>query len=183
MFCPWLVLPGGSELSFFFLLSGFVLAYQYSDRRDVDTLDFWLKRVVRLYPTYLLTLGLSCVVLPWHIINAKPYLPVLVPGLSAWVPFAFTNPLNTPGWAVGAFLFLYAFTPAALELLSTSGEKTRWRYLVPFCFLCTAWAAVVDCGTYIMIFDPLNRVLFSAHVPTFVRYPPLSPLFSLSSRD
>ena len=53
---------GGSELTFFFLLSGFVLAYQYRGREDqIVTWSFLAKRFVRLYPTYLLSIAIQCV--------------------------------------------------------------------------------------------------------------------------
>ena len=43
-------------VGFFFLLSGFVLAYNYADRPALDKRQFWRARFARLYPIYLLSL-------------------------------------------------------------------------------------------------------------------------------
>ena len=46
-------------VGFFFLLSGFVLAYNYADRpTPLDKRQFWRARFARLYPIYLLSLVL-----------------------------------------------------------------------------------------------------------------------------
>ena len=47
---------GGSQLTLFYLLSGFVLAYQYADRTVEAPARFWFKRFARLYPMYLVTI-------------------------------------------------------------------------------------------------------------------------------
>jgi peptidoglycan/LPS O-acetylase OafA/YrhL len=57
-------------VSFFFLISGFILAYNYADRHDgVNPVDFWMARLSRLYPVYLLTMLISIPMLmeEWHV--------------------------------------------------------------------------------------------------------------------
>ena len=46
-------------VSFFFLISGFILSYNYADRGRIDPMDFWVARFSRLYPVYLLTMLVS----------------------------------------------------------------------------------------------------------------------------
>jgi hypothetical protein len=62
----WLAGAGGQcrlcSVSFFILLSGFVLAYNYAGRARAGKLDrvrFWKARFTRLYPIYLLSLLLE----------------------------------------------------------------------------------------------------------------------------
>jgi peptidoglycan/LPS O-acetylase OafA/YrhL len=53
---------GYASVSFFILLSGFVLAYNYAARArtgELDKVRFWKARFTRLYPIYLLSLLLS----------------------------------------------------------------------------------------------------------------------------
>ncbi len=60
---------GYVSVSFFILLSGFVLAYNYSWRARAGQLDrvrFWKARFTRLYPIYLLSLLLS-----WRMVAAE----------------------------------------------------------------------------------------------------------------
>src|SRR5271154_3420401 len=45
---PW-------SVSFFFILSGFILVYNYGDgRRPLDAGRFWVARFARIYPVYLI---------------------------------------------------------------------------------------------------------------------------------
>ena len=47
-------------VSFFFVISGFILYYNYAHRPGgVNPLDFWVARASRLYPVYLLTMLVS----------------------------------------------------------------------------------------------------------------------------
>ena len=58
---------GYASVSYFILLSGFVLAYNYSARAragELDTIRFWKARFTRLYPIYLLSLLLAWRMLP-----------------------------------------------------------------------------------------------------------------------
>jgi len=45
-------------VSFFFLISGFILSYNYAGRA-VNAADFWMARMSRLYPVYALTMLIS----------------------------------------------------------------------------------------------------------------------------
>src|SRR5580693_8234163 len=58
---------GFASVSFFILLSGFVLAYNYSGRARAGQLDkkrFWEARFTRLYPVYLLSLLMAWRMVP-----------------------------------------------------------------------------------------------------------------------
>jgi peptidoglycan/LPS O-acetylase OafA/YrhL len=62
---PWVSLYpivdiGYVFVSFFFLISGFVLSYNYGSRKEpVRPTDFWMARFSRLYPVYVFTLIVS----------------------------------------------------------------------------------------------------------------------------
>jgi peptidoglycan/LPS O-acetylase OafA/YrhL len=47
-------------VSFFFLISGFILSYNYADRpQPMNAVDFWMARLSRLYPVYAVTMLMS----------------------------------------------------------------------------------------------------------------------------
>jgi peptidoglycan/LPS O-acetylase OafA/YrhL len=47
-------------VSFFFLISGFILSYNYAGRQQsMNAMDFWMARFSRLYPVYALTMVIS----------------------------------------------------------------------------------------------------------------------------
>lgn len=127
-------------VDFFFLLSGFVLAYAYGDRLDRGwpTRDFLLVRWIRLYPLYALgtLLGLLIVLTPWawhpQFGSTLRLLVRLVLGL-CFLP-AFTAdfwifPLNFPSWSIlqeflgniGHAVFLRRRSSAALALVVLAG--------------------------------------------------------------
>jgi peptidoglycan/LPS O-acetylase OafA/YrhL len=63
---------GYVSVSFFLLLSGFVLAYNYRERADHGLMrarTFWMARFSRIYPVFLFSLVMSFLVLgqEWHI--------------------------------------------------------------------------------------------------------------------
>ncbi len=109
---------GYLSVSYFILLSGFVLAYNYADRaRDgkLERVRFWKARFTRLYPIYLLSLLLS-----WRMVATEygahthamfwtgmVLTPLLLQG---WIPSLATF-LNTPAWTISAESFFYLLFP------------------------------------------------------------------------
>jgi peptidoglycan/LPS O-acetylase OafA/YrhL len=109
---------GFVSVSYFILLSGFVLGYNYNERArngELDRVRFWKARFTRIYPIYLLSLLLS-----WGQV-AKDYgshthgmfwagmalTPLLLQG---WIP-AIATFLNTPAWTMSAEAFYYTVFP------------------------------------------------------------------------
>jgi len=109
---------GYISVSYFILLSGFVLAYNYSGRARAGKLDkvrFWKGRFARIYPIYLLSLLLS-----WRMVAGEyrshthgmfwagiVLTPLLLQG---WIP-AIATFLNTPAWTMPAEAFYYVIFP------------------------------------------------------------------------
>ena len=109
---------GYASVSFFILLSGFVLAYNYSARAQLGDLErnrFWKARFTRLYPIYLLGLLLSLGMLalerqvraPGQFWAGVVLTPLLLQG---WVPQIATF-WNTPAWTMSAESFYYVVFP------------------------------------------------------------------------
>ncbi len=105
-------------VSFFFILSGFVLTYVYGDLRGwAACRRFFIARFARLYPGYLVTwLFFLLVILPPNGFFANPhYLSITWANLfliQSWVPIAdyFTS-LNPPTWCVSVEFFFYLIFP------------------------------------------------------------------------
>lgn len=109
---------GYVAVSFFFMLSGFIMAYNYGDRAIAGKLDkreFWLNRVARLYPVYLLGLAISIPVLieEWrHQTTFRFFAGLTLTPLmmQAWHPILATF-WTTPAWALSVEIFLYGCFP------------------------------------------------------------------------
>jgi peptidoglycan/LPS O-acetylase OafA/YrhL len=100
----------------FFLISGYVLTYNYADRAaTLVKREFWLARFSRLYPVYLLVLVLSFRMLQdeWHVRSHLEFLQgiLLTPFvLQGWSPSVATF-WNTVAWTLSCEVVLYAAFP------------------------------------------------------------------------
>jgi len=119
---PLLLAPvvnaGYISVSYFILLSGFVLGYNYNQRArdgELDRTRFWKARFTRIYPIYLLSLLLSLSQLAgeyrahshgmfWAGVVLTPLM------LQGWIP-QIAIFLNTPAWTMSAEAFYYVIFP------------------------------------------------------------------------
>jgi peptidoglycan/LPS O-acetylase OafA/YrhL len=109
---------GYVSVSYFILLSGFVLAYNYAERARAGELDikrFYEARFTRIYPIYLLSLILSVGNLRAEYASHTHAMfwtgVVLTPlMLQGWIP-AIATFLNTPAWTMSAEAAYYVVFP------------------------------------------------------------------------
>lgn len=123
---PWLSLYplvdiGYVFVSFFFLISGFILSYNYAHRPGpIHAVDFWMARFSRLYPVYLLAMVISFPMLLtewrarppaefWTGLVATPLL------LQGFFPRLATF-WNTVSWTLSCEVVLYLAFPWLLRL-------------------------------------------------------------------
>ena len=154
---PWVTLYPVVDLGFvfvgfFFMLSGFILTYNYADRPAMNALDFWVARLSRLYPIYLLTLVISIpmIVVEFHVRSHAQFLegmvltPLLLQGL---VPRLATF-ANTVAWALSCELVFYLLFPWL--------NRMRWpRSVSKLLALFTAlWLIGLILPTLYIHFDP-----------------------------
>lgn len=146
---------GYASVSFFILLSGYVLAYNYGKRgRDgqLDTVRFWKARFTRLYPIYLLSLLLAWRNLPaeqashTHAIFLAGMIlaPLLLQG---WIPEIATF-LNTPAWTMSAESFYYFLFPWIVRV------RRPDRAAPILVRLAVIWAIGLIPGTLYILFNP-----------------------------
>ncbi len=88
--CPKWVWEGFSAgVSFFYVLSGFILYYNYVDLTDRGF--FWVARFARIWPVHIFTLVLIFCVLPFNWLDGHASWEITLPAnillLHAWLPF------------------------------------------------------------------------------------------------
>ncbi len=117
---PWayLLRQGTTMVSYFFVLSGFIMAAVYWDLQDrADRRAYWAARFARIYPVYLLSL-LFMMSLGGATNGARPLATFVLNAamIQAWLPqFAMTG--NPPGWSLSAEAFFYLAFPFCMPLL------------------------------------------------------------------
>jgi peptidoglycan/LPS O-acetylase OafA/YrhL len=162
IFAP-VVNAGYASVSFFILLSGYVLAYNYSPRArsgQLDTVRFWKARFTRLYPIYLLSLFLAWRNIPGEYgMHSHPLFwagmvlsPLLLQG---WIPEIATF-LNTPAWTMSAESFYYFLFPwIVIWLAKWKRHATIPPILRRLFFI---WLCGLIPGTLYILFNPDHLV-------------------------
>jgi peptidoglycan/LPS O-acetylase OafA/YrhL len=139
-----LVGAGFVAVSFFFVLSGFILAVSHGERLRAGGLDwrrFLVRRVARIYPAYLLALlllvplalyrpwGASTGAFPvgpaWHAVKTGLLHLFMV---QAWWP-PLTLSWNLPGWSVSVEIACYVAFLCLATTLARRSRRARWILL------------------------------------------------------
>ncbi|MER5598963.1 acyltransferase [Streptomyces sp. NPDC002265] len=115
--------PGGSGVSFFFVLSGFVL--MWSARPADRAFAFWRRRIARVYPVHLVTTALALLMAygPGMFTMPTPRqgLANLLLVHSWWRPWWQT--LDPVSWSLACEAFFYALFPALAFVLRRLGAR------------------------------------------------------------
>lgn len=132
-----------SGVSFFFVLSGFVLAYTHSEKpvegRN-NLASYYARRVARIYPAFFVATLAHWPLFVWAQLTSLPSpddyvrmggVTLLTFGLfQSFVPWSLGQ-LNAPSWSVSVELFLYACLPwLVLWLGRMSNRRLLWVFLV-----------------------------------------------------
>jgi peptidoglycan/LPS O-acetylase OafA/YrhL len=189
---PWVSLYpiidiGYVFVSFFFLISGFILAYNYGSEgsgvrvRRLNALDFWMARLSRLYPVYALTMLISMpmLIVEW---TARPHAqfyegilatPLLLQGFDPELATFWM----TVTWTLSCEVVLYLLFPWLLRVRMPRGA---------------AWLSAMVLGFWILGLVPHTLYLFTNpdHLPQIadryskgfwidtLKYTPLPYLFT-----
>ncbi len=117
-FRPLLIELGQSGVTFFFLLSGFILSYSYDEAgsfRKGGRRRFYLARFARVYPVYIVTILVMFPVLVFKSGVAdqayRELWAITSPlAVHAWIPGAACS-LNCPNWSISTEAFFYLLFP------------------------------------------------------------------------
>ncbi|POX40931.1 acyltransferase [Streptomyces sp. Ru72] len=119
----WAFDAGGTGVSFFFILSGFVL--MWTARPNDRTLSFWRRRIARIFPVHLVTAGIALLMVytPPHL--AKPTVAEGVANVllvHSWRQ-SWWQTLNPVSWSLACEAFFYAAFPLMVVVLRRLGPR------------------------------------------------------------
>jgi len=124
---------GWMSTSFFFLLSGFILAYLYWGKNGELTTtrkNFWLSRASRLYPIHLILVVITALLMvPNQLMQGANPLNVIAGTIANFALVQAWNPnwvpmLSWPTWTISALVFLYLLMPFLMSQLAKLSRKT-----------------------------------------------------------
>jgi len=172
-------------VSFFFVLSGFILVYTYAGR-NIELKDFWQTRFARIYPAYLFSLvltfpffyfGVHHFHVPFFAFSEQHFLLsslMVLSLLQAWVPAA-ALAWNTVAWSLSVEAFFYAIFPFALRRFARFSKPVLGA-IVPACWIAglaisAGYLAMLPAGApYVSSADYSSPVQFVKFFP-LVRLP------------
>ncbi|UAK31901.1 acyltransferase [Nocardia asteroides] len=112
-------------VSFFFILSGFVLTWSW--KPGSSKLQFIRRRVVKIFPNHLTLWVASMVLFAAAITPWKAWLPNLFL-LHAWFPQNYINAgVNTPSWTLSCELLFYILFPFVIPAVLRIDRKYLWH--------------------------------------------------------
>ena len=174
-----------AAVTFFFVLSGFILAYSYLDEDKPGRLKgtrkaFWISRVSRIYPLYALALLLALPAYAYATARGRNSLGdsalglALVPSMvQAWIP-SMAIEWNPPAWSLSVEAVFYILFPF---LISREVRGKGWGLLVlSFVLVCCAsvscqwlWHLKLD-GSAAINYNWRNFLLYFPlfHLPSFL---------------
>ena len=131
--CARVFVEGYAGVTFFFVLSGFILTYNYhrflSDLRLREIKSFYIARFARIYPLYLLTFLISLPLVRSEMVRQPlTFLytaTVEVLALQSYLPLRTDFAYNMPAWSLCDEFFFYALLPFILYALARSKVTTR----------------------------------------------------------
>lgn len=169
---------GYSGVSFFFILSGFILTYTYiapGGEPRASRVAFWAARVARICPVYFVALAIGICPYLWsHDPRATPLLTGLgaMTFTQAWFPWS-ADAWNGPGWSLSAEVFFYALFPylapriarlsrrqlnLAANLFWVLGLPAAVAYIVINPDHLSTWGSADTTWVRVLRFNPLVRL-------------------------
>lgn len=113
-------------VSYFFILSGFVMIIAYHNKAEVDSIEYIKNRLARIYPVYLLAIFLVLIlsILSQNIDFEGLFVNLLM--IQSWIPGKALS-FNIPGWSLSVEFFFYVIFPF---LFNSIYKKTNYKNTV-----------------------------------------------------
>lgn len=151
-------------VSFFFVLSGFVMIIAYSNKVTINFINFIVNRLARIYPIYILAVIMIFINNGFLYIDPKQTFYNIIM-IQSWVPKNALS-INYPSWSLSVELFFYICFPFLFNYLY---KKIQLTYLTIFIIL--FW--IISIVLYNLTITEFNIIKFPIYNKEELRYVPL----------
>jgi peptidoglycan/LPS O-acetylase OafA/YrhL len=163
------VVPFQQGVSFFFVLSGFILTYVYKEALQMSApIRFWWLRFARIYPGHIAAIVFAAIVVqnfPVASITSPAGIANLTMTHSWWGVPGYIGAFNAPSWSISTELGLYLTFPLLVRNLESTW---KWKLLAAALLLVAVilYADTVDvpidvlgARNHLVFFHPLPNLL------------------------
>ncbi|MFK7765905.1 MAG: acyltransferase family protein [Mariniblastus sp.] len=168
---PSLNFPLGSAgVSFFFVLSGFILTYVYFNRLKTrgEIVRFYFTRWARIWPLHIVTLIVFMLLIPNILIDEPVKLICNALLLQSWIPnFTWAFSGNGVSWSISTEAFFYLMFPV---LFAGTERDFWWKYA----------AVIASTISIILLLQFCHERLPSSDWPQYSVMPRVNPLLRLA---
>jgi peptidoglycan/LPS O-acetylase OafA/YrhL len=133
------IFNGNEAVSFFFVLSGFVLSYKYLVlNKPIDIKKFWVTRVFRLFPAYFLTIVINTLLSLRHDLNFRNLINIFILNkYGFWqeaILLRFHNLYYFPGWTLTMEMCCSLIMPFFI-ILAFKDRRTIFYFFLALLFI------------------------------------------------
>ena len=169
---PFLTL-GPEMVTFFFALSGFVMMVASAKKKSVSAKEYYIARIARIYPVYLLALIWACTLYFGNVysrgygINNLKALFLSLTLTQSWLP-PYPLALNDPAWSLSVEAFFYLCFPLLFFVIRKSDISGKGF---------AAWAVGFYFATQVVLsnlISPMFYIGFPSVAHDLLYYFPLS---------
>lgn len=163
---------GGTGVSFFFILSGFVLTW--SVRPQDSSWAFWRRRAVKIYPNHLVT-AVAAILLAATVsktVTAGEILPNLAL-VHAWIPrYDILSGVDGVSWSLCCEAFFYLCFPVLLWLVNSRRVERLWWWAGAV--VAAVWCVPVIAHQFVVGGPTYPGMPYSVHELWFVYFFPVT---------
>jgi peptidoglycan/LPS O-acetylase OafA/YrhL len=165
-------------VSFFFILSGFILAYNYGDKFKEGTATkekFWMARFSRIYPLHFFTLIIAIALEFLYEPSGKliNYIIAHLTLIQSFIPYTDYNvSLNGPAWSISDEAFFYFMFPVLIFIRNKSNVLFNALLIIlALVVIVSGFLLKGDFAIWAMNFNPLFRIVdFCIGISLFFLY-------------
>lgn len=132
-------------VSYFFILSGFIMIVAYHRKDKIEYFDYYRNRFARIYPLYVLGLLLYVITRYSNFSFYKGFLYLF--GLQSWIPGE-AMILNFPGWSISVEFLFYLLFPWLYNYLYSKGNKSIWIITVIIWIITQVFCNLYSASSY-----------------------------------